>query len=101
MQAAQLNDLGIQFNQQGKLDVAIDLWKQAEQADMFFPPSHLNLYQVYKSQGNLPQAREQLIRFLNCPVTGFSIESIPRFKQELMELEKQMGIGQPPPQPAK
>lgn len=92
MNASEAFGLGNQFQQEGRMDMALEMWRKAIGIDPMFGPAHLNLFNVAKGQNNLPQAREQLIRFLNCPITGFTLEAIPRIRQELAEIEKQLGI---------
>ncbi len=88
MTAIDLFNLGNQFQNEGRVELAIELWKRACQLDLMFGPPHLHLHNVYKIQGNIPAARQELISFLNCPVTGFSIDLVPKAKAELAELDK-------------
>ncbi len=99
MTAIDLFNLGNQFQNEGKVELAIEMWKRACQADAMFGPPHLHLHNTYKAQGNIMAARQELIAFLNCPITGFSLDMIPKAKAELAEIEKAL-LPQPLP-PAK
>ena len=97
MNAQELFNLGNQFYNDGRVETAMDIWNKIAGADPNFGPVYLNQHNVFRSQGNLPKARECLIKFLNCPVTGMTVDAIPSIKAQLQELEKQMQ----PPQPSK
>ena len=98
MNITDLFNLGNKYQQEGRVEMAVEMWKECEKIDTFFGPAHINLYNIYRSQNNIAQAKEQLVRFLNCPVTGYTLDIIPKIKQELGEIEKQLN---PQPQPAK
>lgn len=90
MNSSDLNDYGVRLANQGKIDLAIQMWQEAHNADNVFSTPALNLYSTYRKQGNLALSHKWLIAFLNRPVTGFTIGSIPQFQKELQEIEKQM-----------
>ena len=96
MNAQELFNLGNAFYNEGRVETAMDVWNKLVSGDPNFGPVHLNQHNVYRSQGNLVKARECLIRFLNCPVTGMSVDSIPAIKAQLAEIDKQLN-----PQPPK
>ena len=100
MNAQELFNLGNEFYNDGRVDTAMDIWNKTTARDPNFGPVYLNQHNVYRSQGNLVRARESLIRFLNCPVTGVSINMIPAIQSQLAELDKQLNPQPtPPPQP--
>ena len=90
MNAIDLFNLGNQFMNQGKVDMAIDMWLQATQAEPRAPESNLSLYNMFRSQGNLQKARDYLNRFLNSYQTAYTQEVVPKAKAELVALEEQM-----------
>ena len=101
MTAQELFNLGVQFSSEGRNELAMELWNKATKLDPNFGPAYVNLHNIYRSQGNLPLAREMLVKFLNCPVNGFTIDSLPKIKQELAELDKQLQAMQQPVQVSK
>ena len=90
MNAQELFNLGTAFYNEGRIETAMDVWNKLITSDPNFGPVHLNQHNVYRSQGNLFKARESLIRFLNCPVTGMTVDSIPAIKAQVAEIEKQI-----------
>lgn len=98
MNVQELFNIGNDFYSEGRVETAMDIWNKVNSRDPNFGPVYLNQHNVFRSQGNLVKARECLIRFLNCPVTGMSIGAIPAIQTQLAELEKQLQP-QPPQQP--
>jgi hypothetical protein len=96
MDSQVLFNLGNEFYNDGRIETAMDIWNKITSKDPSFGAVHLNQHNVFRSQGNLVKARESLIRFLNCPVTGTTIDAIPAIKQQLVQLEQQLN-----PQPPK
>lgn len=94
-------NLGIQFQNEGRTETAMEIWNKASGMDNHFGPVYLNQHNVYRSQGNLIKARECLVKFLNCPVNGFTIDSLPVIKQQLAELDKQLNPQMQQVQPPK
>lgn len=90
MNVTEVFSLAQKFQSEGKIDLALQTYQECGSIDPFFAPAHANLYQIFRQRNDLVNAREELIRFLNCPITGFTIDSIPKAKQELAELEKQI-----------
>lgn len=102
---AELNDMGIKLMSQGKTNLAVEMWQECYSLDRYFSTAILNIYSVYKQQGNNQLAREWLIKFLNCPLNAFTLDLVPALKNDLIELEKKLGLikeaPQPVPQPEK
>lgn len=96
MQAQELFNLGNEFYNDGRIETAMDIWNKIIARDPNFGPVHLNQHNVFRAQGNLIKARESLIRFLNCPLTGMTVDAIPAIKAQLQQLEQQLNP-QPPP----
>lgn len=90
MNVQELFNIGNEFYNEGRIETAMDIWNKTIARDPNFGPVFLNQHNVYRSQGNLLKARESLIRFLNCPVTGVSMNAIPAIQAQLQELEKQL-----------
>ena len=90
MNCPELMALANEFQQQGDIQSAVKMWERCNQIDVMFGPAHLNLYQLLKQQGNVRGAHQKLVQFLNCPVTGFTLDTIPQLKIQLQELEKQI-----------
>ena len=98
MNVQDLFNVGNDFFNQGRIETAMDIWNAVITRDPNFGPVYLNQHNVFRSQGNLVRAREALLRFLNCPVTGMTVDAIPAIKVQLQELEKQLTpqLPQPP-----
>ena len=94
----ELFNLGNEFLNEGRTETAMDIWNKVIAKDASFGPVYLQQHNIFRSQGNLVKAREALVRFLNCPVTGMTVESIPAIKAQIMELEKLLN---PQPQQVK
>ena len=90
MNVQELFNIGNEFYNDGRVETAMDIWNKVISRDPSFGPVNINQYNVYRSQGNLIKARESLLRFLNCPITGTTMDSIPAIKQQLAEIEKQL-----------
>ena len=100
MQVQDLFNLGNEFYNQGRVETAMDIWNVVNAKDPNFGPVYLNQHNIFRSQGNLIKARESLIKFLNCPITGMTMDAIPSIKAQLAQLEQQINP-QPVPQPVK
>ena len=96
MNVQDLFNLGNQFMNEGRTELAMEIWNKVSSLDANFGPVYLNQHNVYRGQNNLVKARECLIKFLNCPVNGMTLDAIPVIKAQLGELEKQLNP-QPPP----
>lgn len=96
MNTQELFNLGNEFLNDGRAELAMEIWNKTIVRDPNFGPVFLNQHNIYRAQGNLVKARECLIRFLNCPLTGMTVEAIPSIKAQLLELEKQLGLIQQP-----
>ena len=99
MVSQELFNLGNAFHNEGRIETAMDIWNRISAADPNFGPVYLNQHNVFRAQGNLAKARECLIKFLNCPVTGMTVDAIPAIKAQLQQLEQQ--LTPQPPAPAK
>lgn len=94
MNAPELLNLAAQFSAKGETETAIKLMKEAAAINPEHAATNINLYQIYRQQGNIILAKEFLLRFLNSPQTGFTLDAVPKAKAELAEIDKQMS--QPP-----
>ena len=74
MNVQELFNLGVEFMNEGRTETAMDVWNKVIAKDSQFAPVHLNQHNIFRAQGNLVKAKESLIRFLNCPVTGMSLD---------------------------
>ena len=100
MVAQELFEIGNSFYNEGRSETAMDIWNRISAKEPNFGPVYINQHNVYRAQGNLVKARECLIKFLNCPVTGMSVDAIPAIKAQLQQLEQQLNPQpQQPPQP--
>ena len=101
MNVNELFNLGNEFYNQGRVETAMDIWNVVNSKDPNFGPVYLNQHNIFRSQGNLIKARESLIKFLNCPITGMTMDAIPSIKAQLAQLEQQINPQPPGPQVVK
>lgn len=94
MNITELFNLGNKFASEGKGNQALDMWHECLSIDPMYGPAYLNIHNAYKQMGNLQKAKDCLDKFLNCPVTGNTLDIIPKIKQEIEELNKKLV---PPP----
>lgn len=92
MNSKDLNELGVKLMTQGKPQLAIEMWNEAHNLDPIYSTPALNIFNFFKQQNNLVQAREWLIRYLDRPVTGFTIGSVSQLQVELSNIEKQLNL---------
>jgi len=93
--------LGNQYRAAGKLDLAAEMFNQAgKMPSMFtFGPAFLNLHETLMRKGDLTGAREALVNFMNSPLLPSTFEILPKVKQELESLDKQLNPPQLPQAP--
>jgi len=101
MKVADLFNLANDFHKQGKVELAAQMWGECTERDNNFGPAYLNLYNIYRSNNQLPKAKECLEKFLNCPVTGNTLEAIPKIKSELEQIKQQLNPKPQVAEPAK
>ena len=101
MNVQELFNLGNAFMNEGRTESAMDIWNKVNGIDPNFGPVYLNQHNIFRAQGNLVKARECLIKFLNCPVTGMTIDSIAPIRAQLQQIEQQLNPQPqtPPAQP--
>jgi len=99
MNPAELLDLGLRYQSQGRPDLAIAMWQESLRVDPNFGAAHLNMHNVYRLQGNLPLAKKSLQDFLSCYQTGHTLEMVPRARTEIQAIDQQLQQAQQPPQP--
>lgn len=92
--------MGIQYRNEGRLDMAIEMWAKAAQIDPTYGPAFINLFNGFKEAGNLHKAREALSKWMTCPLTPTTIDFVPQARKELGELNQRLNPQPPqPPQP--
>jgi len=89
--------LGNKFASEGKGNQAIEMWTECTRMNSDFGPAYINLCNAYKQMNNLKAAKDCLEKFMNCPVTGNTLDVVPKIKQEIIELTQKLN----PPPPAK
>ena len=86
-----INDLfGLanKFRTEGNIQMAVQLWNEALKADPFFGPAHVNLADIARSQGNFIAEKNHLNQFLDCPITGRTLNYVQQAVSRITELEK-------------
>ena len=93
--------MGNEYANRGDDEMAIKLWHDS--ANMFIkdPHPHINLYNYYRSKGNLRAALQEANLFLNSYQTANTSEFVTRVKADIQEMQKQLNPQpqQPPPVP--
>lgn len=97
MTPTDLLNLANQYMNDGNRQMAVELWGKAiKEAEPIFMTvaagvaAYTNLHNEAKARGDIKAANEILVRFLNCPLTGITIDSIPKVKQQIQEYQKQL-----------
>lgn len=88
-------NLANKFAQEGKGNQAVEMWLECTRMEPGFGPAYINLANAYKQINNLVAAREALNNFMNCPITGNTLDIVPKIKQELAEINQKLNP-QPP-----
>ena len=93
---------GNNLRQQGNIQMALQVWQDVARQDPIFAPVHINLAHIYRSQNNTNAEREELMKFMNSPQTGVTMDLIPNVKARLMEMNAPPKPQAPkPPEPEK
>lgn len=90
MNVQELFNLGLSFLNEGRTETAMEIWNKVNAIDANFAAVYLNQHNVFRGQGNLVKARECLIKFLNCPQTGITMDAVPSIKAQVAEIDKQL-----------
>ena len=93
MNVIDLFNLGNKYHAEGKLDMALQIWTECIQNDRLFSVPLINIHNILRQQGNLVKAREALLEFKRRPLTGETLDMLPRVNHEIEEINKQL---QPP-----
>lgn len=74
--------------QEGNFALAVQLYNEITQKlDPTYGPAHLNLSDLCRQQNNLIGERQEILAFLECPLTGRTIDFLQTAKTRLQELE--------------
>jgi len=79
-----LGNLGVVYVNAGKTGKAIETWIDATKINPFYDVPWYNLYSVFRSTGQISEAREFLKNCLKCKTVHFK----ERWEKELADLEK-------------
>lgn len=93
MNAIEFFQLGNKYQSQGRSDLAMQMWNEAVSTDPVFSPSYLNIAQINQKEGNVQGAIKALESFLDRPLTGRTIDLLPRVKADIENMKKSL---QPP-----
>ena len=96
MNVIDIFNLGNKYQAEGNIDMALQLWAECGKMSPVFSVNFINMYNVYRQRNDLPKAKECIHEFLRRPITGETLDMIPKIKSELEEINKQLN-----PQPAK
>jgi len=101
MNANDLFNLANNYMNTGNSQMAMQLWQDIVKTDPMFGPAYINMFNVYNGSNNLQQAKDCLEKFLNCPLTGRTIDMLPKIREELNIINNKLDPkpAQPTPQP--
>ena len=90
MTVVDLFNLGNKYQNEGNIQLAMNMWQECVKMDQNFSPAYINMFNNHRSSNNLKAAKECLDKFSNCPLTMNTLELVPQVKKELADIEKQL-----------
>jgi len=90
MTITDLMKLADSYMKEGRLDMAMELWNKCIQTNSEYGPAFWNIYSALKSKGNIGQAKDALMKWMNCPLTPNTLDFVARARQDLDLFNKQM-----------
>ena len=88
MNAIDWFNAGNDYFQKGNQQMAIEMWKKTIEANSEFGPAYLNMFETYKGRNDRQNMLKAANCFLDCPVTGRTIDLIPKMRAEIEALTK-------------
>lgn len=73
---------------EGNMQIAVQLWQEILKINPDYGPAHLNMSHFFRTQNNLIGEKEELNRFLECPLTGKSLPMVQGVNDRLKEIEE-------------
>ena len=83
-------NLGNKFMSEGNMPMAVQMWQEILKTNPEYGPAHLNMAHFLRTQNNVTAEREELNKFLDCPLTGRTLDMIANVKTRLTEIENQL-----------
>ena len=83
-----LFNMGSEYLTRGDFPRALDSFNESIKVKPDFGPAYLNIFDIMKKKGDLPQALQAYNAFMDCPLTGRTFELLPKLKAEAEELQK-------------
>lgn len=96
MLPAELYAFGQKLKNEGKISLALDAFNDA--AAQGFGLAHLELHNFCSAQGNIQGSLQHLLKFMDCPLTGNTIDLVQKARQEIASIQQRLN---PQPQQAK
>ena len=92
MNAFQFLELANKYKSEGKIDLSIEMLRESGRtaSPVGFGPAYLNLHEIMMRKGDLNEALLALVNFMNCPVLPSTMDVIPKVKQEIENLTRQL-----------
>ena len=94
----ELYGLAKEYQMRGNLDMYLKTLQELVARDRMFSPAQLELGQFFLQTGNLIEAKQKLIDFLNAYQTGLTSTMVPWAQQQIGEIDKKMAPQGVPPQ---
>lgn len=90
MNVIELFNLGNKYHSEGKVELAVNLWNDCVNQDRVFSLPLINLANTYKQMNNLVKARECFLEFIRRPLTGETIDLLPKVREEINQINAQL-----------
>lgn len=88
--------LGNKFMQDGNMPMAVQMWQEIIKLAPDYGPAHINMAHFLRTQNNVVAERDELVRFMDCPLTAKMLEVVPTVKSRIAEIETQLKQPQTP-----
>lgn len=83
-------NLGNKFMTEGNMPLAVNMWQEILKSNPEYGPAHMNMAHFLRTQNNPVAEREALQHFLDCPLTGRTIDMLQNVKARIAEIENQL-----------
>lgn len=99
IQLDDLFEMGLNFQNQGNIPMATQMYNEILKVDPKYSMVHVNMAKVLGSQGNIQGELEALKQFMKCPLTGNTFEMVQPIKNRINEIEQKLKQVSPPASP--
>ena len=101
MQVEDIFQLGCKFSLEGRMDLAIELWKECVRLKPDYSLPYLNLSHAAKGRNDGQNYRNFLVKFLDCPITGQTVNIVNEVRKDIEDYDKKLAEANKPKDPPK